>query len=210
MKRGRCALPRRSLRRARRTRTRGLTFLGQRAATKRVQSKGGGLGWWGPRGGRLNELLVLATNTMHKVADAVQAAVSVPLIHIADATADAVHQAGLTTVGLLGTRFTMEQPFYRDRLSHQHGLRVLVPPENDRAIVHRVIYDELCLGKILPESRTAFRRIMAALEAQGAQAIVLGCTEISLLVSAPDAKVPLFDTTELHARKAVEWALAAD
>jgi len=156
------------------------------------------------------EAVLICTNTMHKVADAVQAAVSVPLIHIADATADAVHQAGLTTVGLLGTRFTMEQPFYRDRLSHQHGLRVLVPPENDRAIVHRVIYDELCLGKILPESRTAFRRIMAALEAQGAQAIVLGCTEISLLVSAPDAKVPLFDTTELHARKAVEWALAAD
>jgi aspartate racemase len=153
------------------------------------------------------DLLVLCTNTMHKVAAAIEAAVAIPLFHIADPTAAEIKQAGFSTVGLLGTRFTMEQEFYRDRLQERHGLRVLTPALEDREIVHRVIYDELCLGKIEPESRTEYRRIMAELATQGAEAIILGCTEISLLVGPQDAAVPLFDTTAIHARKAAEWAL---
>jgi aspartate racemase len=154
------------------------------------------------------EVLVLCTNTMHKVASAIEAAVRIPLFHIADPTAAEIKQAGFSTVGLLGTRFTMEQDFYRDRLSKRHGLRVLIPKREDRDIVHRVIYEELCLGKVVPDSRAEYRRVMAELIAQGAEAIILGCTEISLLVGQQDSKVPLFDTTAIHARRAAEWALS--
>jgi len=154
------------------------------------------------------DCVVLCTNTMHKVATAIEAAVSIPLLHIADPTAAAIQAAGITTVGLLGTRFTMEQDFYRARLEIRHGLTVLVPQASDRNTVHRIIYDELCLGQTLPASRDAYRATMAQLVAQGAQAIILGCTEISLLVDATDTTVPLFDTTAVHARSAAEWALA--
>jgi aspartate racemase len=153
------------------------------------------------------DFLVLCTNTMHKVAPAIEAAVAIPLFHIADPTAAAIKDAGHTVVGLLGTRFTMEQDFYRIRLSEQHALTVLTPDEADRELIHRIIYDELCLGKIEPASRDQYRRIMAGLAAQGAQAIILGCTEISLLVGQHDATLPLFDTTAIHARKAAEFAL---
>ncbi len=157
------------------------------------------------RGGA--DFLVLCTNTMHKVADRITAGVSLPLIHIADPTAAAIKAAGFATIGLLGTRFTMEQAFYRDRLVEQHGLTVLVPDEADRETVHRIIYDELCLGVVQDESREAYREVMARLVAQGAQAIILGCTEIMLLVGAGDASVPLFDTTRLHAEAAATLAL---
>ena len=153
------------------------------------------------------DFLVLCTNTMHKVADAIQAAVNIDLLHIADPTASAIKAAGFSRVGLLGTRFTMEQDFYRARLEDQHGLQVLTPTLPDRDIVHRIIYEELCLGKIEPASRTEYRRIMAQLKAQGAQAIILGCTEITLLVGQQDAELPLFDTTRLHALAAAQWAL---
>jgi aspartate racemase len=153
------------------------------------------------------DFLLLCTNTMHKVATEIEQAVRIPLLHIADATADEIISARLSTVGLLGTRFTMEQPFYNDRLEQRHGLRVLVPEPRDRDLVHRVIYEELCLGRIVEASRTEYRRIMAALVAQGAEAIVLGCTEITLLVGPADATVRLFDTTGIHARKAAERAL---
>ncbi len=154
------------------------------------------------------ELLVLCTNTMHKVAAPIEAATTIPLLHIADPTAEAIRRAGHATVGLLGTRFTMEQPFYRDRLREGYGLRVLIPEAEDREAVHRIIFDELCLGKVLPESRSVFRGILTRLAAQGAGAIILGCTEISLLVAAEDSRVPLFDTTALHAEAAVAAALA--
>jgi aspartate racemase len=154
------------------------------------------------------EFLVLCTNTMHKVAPAIESAVRIPLLHIADPTADEIKQAGISTVGLLGTRFTMEQPFYRDRLSERHGLRVLIPEQEDRDVVHRIIYEELCLGSVLPRSRAEYRRIIADLVAQGAEAVILGCTEISLLVGSQDSDVPLFDTTSIHARRAAEWALS--
>ena len=155
------------------------------------------------------DFVVLCTNTMHKVAPAIEAAISIPLLHIADPTARAIQAAGVTTVGLLGTRFTMEQAFYKDRLVEQHGLRVLVPPPEARATVHRIIYEELCLGQVCDDSRQAYRAVMADLVAQGAQAIILGCTEISLLVGAADATVPLFDTTAIHARSAALQALQA-
>jgi len=155
------------------------------------------------------DFLVLCTNTMHKVAPAIESSVRIPLFHIADATAEEIKRAGFSTVGLLGTRFTMEQAFYKDRLRERHGLGVLVPQQDDRDIIHGVIYDELCLGTIKPESRNEYRRIIAGLVADGAQAIILGCTEISLLVMQQDSAVPLFDTTGIHARKAAEFALAA-
>ena len=145
---------------------------------------------------------------MHKVAPAIEAAAGIPLFHIADPTGDAIEAAGHTVVGLLGTRFTMEEAFYRDRLRERHGLTVLVPPPEDRVEVHRIIYDELCLGHIDPDSRAQCRRIMAGLVAQGAQAIILGCTEIMLLVTQEDDAVPLFDTTTIHARQAAMQALA--
>lgn len=151
--------------------------------------------------------LVLCTNTMHKVADAIALAVDVPLLHIADATAQAVRSAGLQRVGLLGTRFTMEQDFYKARLQKALGLEVLVPDPAGRDAVHRIIYQELCLGQVHDASRDVFRRVMDGLAAQGAQGIILGCTEISLLVNANDSPLPLFDTTALHAQAAVDWML---
>jgi aspartate racemase len=154
------------------------------------------------------EFIVLATNTMHKVAAAIESATKIPLFHIADATAEEIVRAGHTCVGLLGTRFTMEQAFYKDRLTDRYGLRVLTPDEADREIVHRVIYDELCLGEIVETSRQEYRRIMRELIANGAQAIILGCTEIGLLIGPTDSGVPQFDTTAIHARKAAEFALA--
>ena len=153
------------------------------------------------------ECAVLCTNTMHKVAPQIEAAVRIPLLHIADATAAEIKSAKVSTVGLLGTRFTMEQDFYKDRLQRDHGLRVVIPDARDREIVHRVIYEELCLGNVVDASRGAYRRVMDDLVRQGAQAIILGCTEITLLVQASDSTVPLFDTTRIHARKAAEWAL---
>lgn len=153
------------------------------------------------------EIIVLCTNTMHRVAPAIERAVALPLLHIADPTAEAIKAAGLRAVGLLGTRFTMEQDFYRERLRDRHGLGVLVPDAADREIVHRIIYEELCLGITQEASRAEYRRIMASLAARGAQAIILGCTEITLLVSAADAEVPLFDTTALHAQAAAAHAL---
>lgn len=153
------------------------------------------------------QCLLLCTNTMHKVAPAIEVTVNIPLLHIADPTAEAIKQAGLTTVGLLGTSFTMEQAFYRERLHDRHGLEVLIPAPEERDIVHRVIFDELCLGKINQASRAEYRSVISGLVEQGAQAIILGCTEISLLVTAQDSAVPLYDTTALHARGAAEWAL---
>ena len=154
------------------------------------------------------ELLVLCTNTMHKVADAITDAVDVPFLHIADTTAEAVRARGLHSVGLLATAYTMEQDFYVGRLRDRHGLEVLVPEEADRRIVHRVIYEELCVGVIEDGSRDEYRRIMAALADRGAEAILLGCTEIDLLVGPEDSPVPVFDTTRLHAERAVELAIA--
>ena len=151
--------------------------------------------------------LLICANTMHKVAPAIESAVQIPLLHVVDATAAAVRQAGVRRVGLLGTRFTMEQPFYVERLQQQ-GLEVLLPDPDDRAMVHRVIYEELCQGRVLADSRDDYRRVMGALVAQGAEGIILGCTELALLVDAGDTAVPLFDTTELHAQAAVDWALA--
>ena len=153
------------------------------------------------------DFLVVCTNTMHKVADAIEAAVGIPLLHIADATAAEVKALGLRQVGLLGTRFTMEQDFYKARLQGRHGIEAIVPAEADREIVHRVIYDELCLGKVLAPSREEYRRIIRGLVEAGAEGIVLACTEIPMLVGAADSPVPVFDTTALHARKAAEWAL---
>lgn len=154
-----------------------------------------------------SDFLVLCTNTMHKVVTSVEAAVAIPLLHIADPTAAEIKQAGYRTVGLLGTRFTMEQAFYRDRLSERHGLHVIVPNDADREIIHRIIYEELCLGVVLPGSRSAYIRIMESLVSEGAEAVILGCTEISLLVSEQDSRVPLFDTAAIHARAAADVAL---
>ncbi len=151
------------------------------------------------------EGLALCTNTMHKVAAAIEAAVTIPLLHIADPTAAAVKQARIRTVGLLGTRFTMEQEFYRGRLMARHGLTVIIPDPADREIVNRVIYEELCQG----EARAQYREIMQRLVDAGAEGIILGCTEIALLVRPDDAPVPLFNTTGLHARSVARWALDA-
>ena len=155
------------------------------------------------------DCIVLCTNTMHKVAPQIEAAVEIALLHIADATAEDIRRAGLAKVGLHGTRFTMEQDFYKQRLSERHAIDVVVPNEMEREVVHRVIYQELCLGQIQLESRAAYRRIMQRLvEQEAAQAIILGCTEISLLVDQSDASVPLFDTTAIHAQAAAEFALS--
>ena len=154
------------------------------------------------------DVLVICSNTMHQTADAVEAAIAIPLLHIMDATGAAIGAAGLTRVGLIGTRFTMEQDFCRGRLAGHHGLDVIVPDDSDRATVHRVIYDELIAGRIEPASRLAYRQVMQRLADRGAQAIVLGCTEIMLLVDATDSPVPLFDTTALHAAAAVAAALS--
>jgi aspartate racemase len=151
--------------------------------------------------------LVLCTNTMHRVALVIEAAVTIPLLHIADPTAAAMRGAGLKTVGLLGTRFTMEQEFYRGRLAERHGLKVIVPDAADREIVHRVIYEELCRGQAREDSQARYRQIIQRLVEAGAEGIILGCTEIALLVGPDDVLVPVFDTTSLHARHAAEWAL---
>ncbi len=153
------------------------------------------------------DFLIICTNTMHKMAGDVAESIQIPLLHIADATAEVIKARGLRKIGLLGTRFTMEQDFYRGRLVDLHGLDVVIPDESDRAVVHRVIYDELVLGKILPESKAEYRRIIARLEAQGAEGIILGCTEIGLLVKDDDSCVPLFDTTLIHADAAVKLAI---
>lgn len=154
------------------------------------------------------ELLLLCTNTMHRVADRIADVVDIPLLHIADATASAVREAGIHAVGLLGTTYTMEDDFYAGRLRERHGLSVLTPHEADRGVIHKVIYDELCRGVIREDSRIEYRRVMAELVERGAQAILLGCTEIDLLVGPEDAAVPLFDTTRIHVLEAVKAALA--
>jgi aspartate racemase len=154
------------------------------------------------------DLLVLCTNTMHKVADQIAAAIGIPLLHLADATATTVRAAGLRTVGLLGTAFTMEQDFYRDRLA-SHGLTVVVPDAEDRAVVHSVIYDELCRGIVTETSRAAYVAVIDRLVGAGAEGVVLGCTEIELLIGPDDVRVPVFPTTRLHVEAAVERALAA-
>lgn len=155
------------------------------------------------------DFVLICTNTMHKLADAIQAGIGIPLLHIADATAAKVKQAGVQRVGLLGTRFTMEEDFYRGRLVDQFGLQVMIPDESDRTTAHRIIYEELCVGLIRPESKTQMAGIMNRLVETGAQGIILGCTELGLLLDAGDTRVPLFDTTRLHALVAVECALAS-
>lgn len=157
------------------------------------------------RGGA--DLVLICANTMHKMADTVQAGIGIPVLHVVDAAAEAVRKRGLARVGLLGTRYTMEGDFYRRRLSEMHGLDVLVPEAADRDLVHRVIFEELVLGKIDPRSRSECLRIIDSLAARGAQGIVLGCTEIGLLVKDGDCALPLFDTTRIHAVAAVELAL---
>jgi aspartate racemase len=156
------------------------------------------------------DFLVLCTNTMHKVAGAIESAVGIPLLHIADATAAELRRLGVRRAGLLGTRFTMEQEFYRERLRDRHGIEAIIPGPEDRETVHRVIYEELCRGRVLAESREAYRGVMARLADEGAQAIILGCTEIGMLVGPDDARVPVLDTTALHARAAARWALGED
>lgn len=174
------------------------TALGDRMAEAARQLEQGGA-----------EMILLCTNTMHKVADRIVAATALPLLHIADPTALAIRAAGCVRVGLLGTAFTMEQDFYRARLAG-HGLDVIVPDAADRAVVHDIIYRELVVGVVRDASRAAYRDVIARLVAAGAEAIILGCTEIMLLVGADDSAVPLFDTTDLHARAAVDRALGAD
>lgn len=153
------------------------------------------------------DLLVLCTNTMHVVADRIREETRIPFLHIADTTAEAIAAAGMSIVGLLGTRFTMERDFYSGRLAEAGGLSVLTPPESDREIVHRVIFDELCQGKVRPESRAEYVRIIADLAANGAEGVVLGCTEIGLLVQPDNVDVQLFDTASIHADAAAAWAL---
>jgi len=158
------------------------------------------------RGGA--DFVVICTNTMHKMADQVQEQIDIPLLHIADATAERILSQGLRSIGLLGTKFTMEEDFYRGRLVGKYGLQVLIPTPQERETVHCVIYDELCLGQIEPRSKAQYVAIMENLVRQGAEGIILGCTEIGLLVEAADSQVPLFDTTLIHAQAAVDWALA--
>ncbi len=153
------------------------------------------------------DFFLICTNTMHKVAPQVQSRVNIPLVHIADATAQVIRQKGMKTVGLLGTAFTMEQDFYKGRLENSFGLKVLTPGKADRQIAHNVIYQELCLGQIKENSRAEYLRIINNLADQGAEAVILGCTEIGLLVDAEDTAVPLLDTTAIHAAKAVSLAL---
>jgi len=150
------------------------------------------------------DFLLICTNTMHKVAPEIEKSIKIPLLHIADATAEVL---GIKTVGLLGTAFTMEQDFYKGRLSENYGLNVLVPGNEDRQVVHNIIYQELCLGKIESHSKTEYLRIIDSLSNQGAEAVILGCTEIGMLVNQDDTKVRLLDTTAIHAEKAVEYAI---
>lgn len=154
------------------------------------------------------DFLVLCTNTMHKVAPQIEAAVNIPLIHIADPTAERIKARGFRRIGLLGTRFTMEDDFYRGRLEKKHGLEVVVPDETDRQLVHQVIYYELCDGRLQEESRKKFRTVIEKLAAAGAQGVILGCTEIGLLIKQQDSPLPVFDTTVIHAEAAVDYALS--
>ena len=153
------------------------------------------------------DFLLICTNTMHKVAPEIEAAIDIPVLHIADATAEVLVDQGIQTVGLLGTAFTMEQAFYKGRLSDHYGLKVLVPKQQDREIIHKVIYQELCLGKIASGSKAEYLRIIGSLADQGAQAVILGCTEIGMLVKQADTDTPLFDTTVIHAEQAVKYAI---
>lgn len=154
------------------------------------------------------DLLVICTNTMHKMAPEVSAAIDIPLLHIADATASVIKAQHLQTVGLLGTRFTMEGEFYRGKLEKDHRLKVLIPDDKGRESVHRIIYDELVKGVIREKSRKAYLDVIADLETRGAEGVILGCTEIPLLVKQEDVSIPIFDTTTIHAQAAVDWALA--
>ncbi len=152
------------------------------------------------------DFLLICTNTMHRVAPEIEAAIGIPVLHIADATAEVLAAEGVASVGLLGTAFTMEQDFYKGRLEDRFGLRVLVPDTADRQLVHRVIYEELCLGETRSSSKTEFLRIIDGLATKGAEAVILGCTEIGMLVGQADPRVKLLDTTAVHATKAVEYA----
>ena len=152
------------------------------------------------------DFLLICTNTMHRVAQEVQSTIKIPLLHLADATATRILQAGTKTVGLLGTKFTMEQDFYKNRLEQQ-GVKVLIPPESDREIIHQVIYDELCLGHVCESSRQEYLRIIEQLGAAGVEGVIQGCTEIVMLVQQKHTNVPLFDTTSIHAQEAVALAL---
>lgn len=154
------------------------------------------------------DFLLLCTNTMHKVAEDISAAINIPLMHIADATAIQLVDAGVKCVGLLGTNFTMEQDFYKQRLSDSYDLQVLIPNDVDRHLLHGIIYNELCVGQVKAASKAEVLRMIQALAAQGADAVILGCTEIRLLVQQADTRVPLFDTTAIHAQAAVEYALS--
>jgi aspartate racemase len=153
------------------------------------------------------DFLLICTNTMHKVAPEIEKSIKIPLLHIADATAEVLVREGFKTVGLLGTAFTMEQDFYKGRLRESYGLNVLVPGNEDRQVVHNIIYQELCLGKIKSDSKTEYLRIIDSLARQGAEAVILGCTEIGMLVNQDDTRVRLLDTTAIHAEKAVEYAI---
>ena len=152
------------------------------------------------------EFLLICTNTMHKVAPQIERSIGIPILHIADATAERVQQTGMTTIGLLGTRFTMEQDFYKGRFE-RYGITVVVPSQSDRDVVHRVIYEELCLGVVRDESRQAYLSVIEALQEAGAEGVIAGCTEIGMLVQQQHTKMPLFDTTTIHAEAAVTLAL---
>jgi len=154
------------------------------------------------------DFLVLCTNTMHLVAPAIEEATEIPLLHIADATAHRIRASGLERVGLLGTKFTMEEEFYKGRLRDRYGLDILVPGPDDRMLVHRVIYEELVKGRILPASREAYLQVVGSMEREGAQGVILGCTEIGLLLKEGDTEIPLFDTALIHAEAAAEYAFA--
>lgn len=154
------------------------------------------------------EAVVICTNTMHKMAAEVEEGAGLPVLHIADATGNAIAQAGLRKVGLLATRFTMEQAFYKGRMHERYGIEAITPDEADRTEVHRVIYDELCRGIIRPESKREYLRIIESLIAKGAEGIILGCTEVCMLIAQPDVSVPVFDSTQLHVNAVVDWALA--
>lgn len=157
------------------------------------------------RGGA--EFIIICTNTMHLMADAVQSSIGIPLLHIVDATAEAIKRKQFIRVGLLGTRFTMEHHFYRNRLSEKHGIEAIIPPEEYRKIIHDILYNELCLGEIKNKSKEEFKKIIKDLVDRGAQGIILGCTEIPLLVDQKDYSIPLFDTTLIHSKAAVDFAL---